>query len=431
MTKRDDILAKGRDRFGLPYRLDPPPDGVNNIDCSLYVVLTYRDAGVPFPAGVRTAEQIRQACVPIAFTDVLPGDLLFFEHTYDAGPPSADGHIASHIGMSLGLGTKRMLDANDAKGVGETNINTQYWQSRLFEVRRTPSLVAPEAVNESEHSNLTRGIDVSSHQGAVDWRAVAGAGYAFGFTKATGGTWYRNPTFTDNWLGMKAAGLTRGAYHFAFETSGQAFPGDGPEAEAEYFVAELKRGGGLETGDLLALDIEDGDGPLGEWALRWLKRVEALTGVKALLYSGSWFTVPHGLGSVPELANYKLWLAAYQEQVPPPPAPWTEVAIHQYTDALMVPGISGPVDGNRFLGTIEQLRALGKGGAVTPTTPAYGVGSGLLAMMTGDGTTPIAPSTFLPLGQSPALIEEGYGANGVIYRWFLATGQSFRYRPAA
>ena len=321
-------------------------------------------AGVPLK-GVRTAEQIRQATVPVAFSDVLPGDLLFFEHTYDAaGPAGPDGRIASHIGISLGAGTRRMLDVNDGRGdVGETNIGTPYWQERIFEARRVPGLAAPAV------RAYLSGVDVASHQGQPDWRAVAASGVTFAITKATGGTWYSNPTFARNWLEIKAAGMVRGAYHYAFESSGQPLPGDGPEAEAEYFVKAIERAGGVAAGDLLALDIEDGNGLLGERCLRWLRRVEALTGTRPLVYTGAWFAGPHGLAKTPELADYALWLAAYQAQPPAAPAPWDTVAIWQHTDKGSVPGIAGGVDMNRFDGTRADLMALGK-------APATGVGNG-------------------------------------------------------
>lgn len=55
------------------------------------------------------------------------------------------------------------------------------------------------------------------------------------------------------------------------------------------------------------------------------------------------------------------------------------------------------------------------------------VGSGLLSLMADDGTEPALPSVFLPLGASPAIVEEGQGMNGTIYRWHLPTGQHWRF----
>jgi lysozyme len=376
MALRDEILTAAQEFAGYRYRLDPPPslnDGT--IDCSLFVLEAFEKAGAPFTPGIRTAEQIRQACLPVGWDDVAPGDLLFFEGTYDAGPPSADGHIASHIGISLGKGTHKMWDAHERQSspdaVGITTLSADWWQPKLFEARRAPQLAgATDGANPpaDSPSSIMRGIDVASHQGAVDWAAVAASGVTFAFTKATGGTWYRNPTCAANWLGMQAAGLARGAYHFAFETSGQAFPGDGPEAEADYFLAEIRRAGGIAPGDLLVLDIEDGQGDLGEWALRWLQRVESVTGLRPLLYSGAWFTDPHGFAKVPALAGYALWLADYGAGWPDAPSPWASVDIWQHDDKGRVPGVSGLVDMNKFQGTRQELLALGKSadGAVEP-----------------------------------------------------------------
>lgn len=419
---------------GYSYRLDPPPslaDGT--IDCSLYVLEVAKAAGVALGPGIRTAEQIRQATAgPVGWADVRPGDLLFFEYTYPAaGPAGPDGRIASHVGISLGAGTHRMLDAHERDGadVAVTDVSPAYWQEKLIEARRLPGLVA--AAPAPAPGSDVRGIDVASHQGAVEWPAVAASGVAFALTKATGGTWYRNPTFLANWLGIRSAGLVRGAYHYAFESSGQPLPGDGPEAEAEYFLAELARGGGVEAGDVLALDLEDGEGRLGAWALRWLRRVEDRAGVRPILYTGGWFAGPHGLGEVPALAEYPLWLAAYQDALPPAPAPWRSVAIWQHSDRGSVPGVGGGVDLNR---AFVPLASLGKGGQVAVLAPAYhrdgDVGTGILDAMRAAGTVPAAPSTFLPLGRSPAVIEECVSLDGTLWRWHLPTGKLWMY-PAA
>jgi GH25 family lysozyme M1 (1,4-beta-N-acetylmuramidase) len=151
---------------GLPYRLDPPPDGINNMDCSLLVLKAFAKAGLPFPSGVRTAEQIRQRCTPIGWSDVKAGDCLFFEHTYEPNErPGPDGHVASHIGISYGAGSKKMIDAHGDPwpGVGITDISTSYWQSKIFQAARPNQLQAtPE---EPTTSKTISGIDVSNWQG--------------------------------------------------------------------------------------------------------------------------------------------------------------------------------------------------------------------------------------------------------------------------
>lgn len=340
------IIQQAKARQGIPYRLDPPPDGINNLDCSLFVLQVLDAAGVPL-AGVRTAEQIRQATLPVPFADVQMGDLLFFEGTYDAsGPAGADGRIASHIGISLGAGTRRMWDAHEGRGVGETNIGTEYWQEKLFEARRAPG-VPTDAI-----PAYPRGVDVASYQGNPDWRKVAESGVQFAITKATEGDDYLNPTFERNWREIKAAGLKRGAYHYARPDA------NNPEREATYFCTTVKAQG-IEAGDVLALDLEDGTGPLGDWAWRFLRTVQQLTGVRPMLYTGAYFITEHRLDQTPGLEAYPLWLAAYQPVMPPVPAPWGAITIWQHTDKASVPGISGNVDGNRWIGTAAELAAFG------------------------------------------------------------------------
>ena len=58
------------------------------------------------------------------------------------------------------------------------------------------------------------GIDVSHHQGRIDWPSVAAGGTAFAYVKATEGGTFVDPSFAENWRGARAAGLPTGAYHF-------------------------------------------------------------------------------------------------------------------------------------------------------------------------------------------------------------------------
>ena len=65
------------------------------------------------------------------------------------------------------------------------------------------------------------GIDVSSHQGSIQWQRVAGDEIRFAYIKATEGSDFTDRRFVENWRGAGAAGLRRGAYHyFTLCTSG-------------------------------------------------------------------------------------------------------------------------------------------------------------------------------------------------------------------
>lgn len=204
------------------------------------------------------------------------------------------------------------------------------------------------------------GIDVSSYQGVIDWDSVAAAGYDFAIIKATEDDGYENPYFLESWVNAKHVGLIRGAYHFARPSLLDA------AAEANYFLAIV---GELEQGDFLVLDIEAGDGDLGPWALEFLRHVESQVGFKPFVYSGAWFTGPHGFADDTALAEYGLWLASYTAAMPAAPAPWQFVAIWQYTDKGVVPGIKGDVDLNIFNGPKERLALYGKPAEVVVVPP--------------------------------------------------------------
>ncbi|MBX2804191.1 MAG: hypothetical protein KTR31_41405 [Myxococcales bacterium] len=60
-----------------------------------------------------------------------------------------------------------------------------------------------------------QGLDVSHHQGPIDWPAVAADGrFRFVWIKATEGGDWTDSRFHENWRGASDAGFVVGAYHF-------------------------------------------------------------------------------------------------------------------------------------------------------------------------------------------------------------------------
>ncbi len=187
-----------------------------------------------------------------------------------------------------------------------------------------------------------RGCDVASYQRMIDWQAYAASGRTFVFIKATEGTNYVNPYFAPGWMGSKAAGVIRGAYHFARPSQNT------PEAEVAWFLKNVRP---LNEDDMLALDLEVGTGDLYGWTLRFLNGIAKKTGRRAYLYSGLWFMQPHNLLRPQiEQASAGLWYAAYQGSVPPPPPGWSHITFWQHTSSASVPGIAGDVDESIYLG---------------------------------------------------------------------------------
>ena len=139
---------------------------------------------------------------------------------------------------------------------------------------------------------VLRGFDVSSYQGAEPWQSfVTKYGISYGFAKATEGLTWNDPTFAANWAGMAAAGIVRGAYHFAH-------PRNDPVAEAKHFLNVVKPS--LDT-DLLLLDLEvselDAAGTRN-WTIAWADAVTSLTAGKYNpgLYNGGYMQVSTSLG---------------------------------------------------------------------------------------------------------------------------------------
>ncbi len=218
---------------------------------------------------------------------------------------------------------------------------------------------------------MLKGIDVSSNNGAVDWTALANAGdVTFAIIKATERVTYNDSRFATNWSGAAAAGLVRGAYHFARPSNND------PTPEADHFLAKVAAAGGLQGGDLLAFDVEDTNVAaslnLLSWALEWLQYVESQVGFKPFFYSGNWYMKPHGLVGDDDLAGYPLWLSSYNRtfgKVPGAPPNWSAVVVHQY-DSGSAAGVAGNVDLNCFTGvSVAELAQYGTAAFSVPQTP--------------------------------------------------------------
>ena len=76
----------------------------------------------------------------------------------------------------------------------------------------TPKLVGRWHPSEARYPK--QGIDVSHHNGDIDWRALRPQGVSFVYIKSSEGGDFRDPAFSTNWRNAASAGIARGAYHF-------------------------------------------------------------------------------------------------------------------------------------------------------------------------------------------------------------------------
>lgn len=217
------------------------------------------------------------------------------------------------------------------------------------------------------------GIDVSYYQGDIDWDAVAADGVQYAIIRVSHSLQFFDPQFDANLAGARAAGVHAGVYQF-FE------PDEDPVAQADLLLEAL---GPLQPGDLPPMiDVEStggrSPGEINTAIHAWIDRVESTLGVKPLVYSGYYFWNDN-VGST-DFGEYPLMLPWYGVDCPGGVnVGWDMWSIHQYCDCGSVAGISGPVDVDRFNGTLADLEALsfapvcGDGsctGAETPYTCA-------------------------------------------------------------
>lgn len=198
-----------------------------------------------------------------------------------------------------------------------------------------------------------RGIDISHHQGVINWSKVAAENVVFAFTKATENVGFKDSFFDANWAAMKSNNILRGAYHF-FR----------PKADAAKQAANfLNAVGRLEPGDLppvIDVEVNDGKGAAAIIAgvRTWVNAVEQALGRTPIVYTSASFWNAN-LGGTDKFAECPLWVAHYTSKPAPNiPKGFTAYTIWQFTEQGKVNGVNGNCDLNRFNGTLESLRKL-------------------------------------------------------------------------
>ncbi|MEU6281289.1 lysozyme [Streptomyces sp. NPDC047028] len=217
----------------------------------------------------------------------------------------------------------------------------------------------PDTAAPGSRANLTEGVDVSSYQGDVAWSTLWGSGTKWAYSKATEGTYYKNPNFAQQYTGSYNVGMVHGAYHFATPdtTSGTT--------QADYFVDH--GGGWSKDGKTLpgALDIEwnpYGDSCYGKsesamvsWIRDFLNRYKSRTGRSPVIYTAtSWWS--QCTGDYGGFSASPLWIARYASSAGTLPSGWSAYTMWQYTSSGATVG-----DHDRFNGSLTKLRDFATG----------------------------------------------------------------------
>jgi lysozyme len=177
------------------------------------------------------------------------------------------------------------------------------------------------------------GVDVSNHQGLINWSEVAADDVRFAYVKATEGKTFVDPYFAGNWAGAQAAGVRTGAYHFfSLCSSGQ------DQADAFLRIAPPSA-----TALPPALDLEilrgcdDRPSPAAVQAEldTFVERVERAWGRKLLVYARSSWTRDYPL---PSGGDRPQWRTSFFVR---PGKTWAVWQVHYFAE---VDGAGGRVD---------------------------------------------------------------------------------------
>ena len=183
------------------------------------------------------------------------------------------------------------------------------------------------------------GIDISSHQGYIDWAKVSSdKDISFVYIKATEGATYRSPHYAHNITQARRYGLLVGSYHYITSTStiDEQF-----ENFSKYALKSVQ--------DLIPmLDVE----VRGDWSRsqlidsvsKFCELVKHHYGVQPMIYSTMGF---YNKNLAPQFNKYLLYIGRYANEAPE--INWEgEYAIWQYSETGIIPGIENYVDLCRF-----------------------------------------------------------------------------------
>jgi len=179
------------------------------------------------------------------------------------------------------------------------------------------------------------GIDISSHQGYIDWAKVSSdKDISFVYIKATEGATYRSPHYAHNITQARRYGLLVGSYHYITSTStiDNQF-----ENFSKYALKSVQ--------DLIPmLDVE----VRGHWSRsqlidsvdKFCELIEDHYGVQPMIYSTMGF---YNKNLAPHFNKHHLYIGRYSKEKPK--INWEgEYTIWQYSETGIIPGIDNYVD---------------------------------------------------------------------------------------
>ena len=190
--------------------------------------------------------------------------------------------------------------------------------------------------NKGIQESTFKGIDISNHNGYIDFNAVKNAGVKVVYMKASESDYFVDAYAEENSKNARSAGLKVGYYHYLTGTSS-------PEAQARLFYECIKN----KPNDLKpCVDVEVSPSTALEYTVRFINEFKKLSNMDVCIYTYSNFITNFDSS----LSSYSLWEANYNNSPFSLPGNnvWSSKAGHQYTDKGQIPGIGGNIDFDMF-----------------------------------------------------------------------------------
>jgi lysozyme len=203
------------------------------------------------------------------------------------------------------------------------------------------------------------GVDISNHQGSIDWDALANSGVAFAYIKASEGATFKDKSFARNWSEAARVGVPRGAYHFftlcrsAAEQAKNFIETVPKDPHALPPVVDAEHMGPCTStptpGDHVSMLSE------------FINALEKHYGHRPVIYTTAEFDTSMLDGA---LAGERFWARSL---VIPPLFRRDQWVIWQYHNRGRRPGVKGDLDLNVFRGTRADFEAFAAGAASAAT----------------------------------------------------------------
>lgn len=185
-----------------------------------------------------------------------------------------------------------------------------------------------------------RGLDVSHHQGHIDWALVPKEEFSFVYIKATEGGDFKDPDFARNWKAARENNFKTGAYHFFTLCRGGA-------DQAKNFIESIPP---VKAMLPVAVDLEFAGNcrkrPAREEFAAELKafvsQVEMHYAEKPVFYTTPAFHREYLKDA--GFDDYSLWVRSIFKE--PASGEFPAWLMWQYADNARIPGIEAPVDLN-------------------------------------------------------------------------------------